>query len=81
MKENSHITYNTKTGEVRALLTDFAFKNFVMLFSTEILMLHGAGERDDHGRREYVFTMPDDGRRELLMDFLDRIIRTQSSLN
>lgn len=84
MKDISRITFRNDTGEVRATLTQTTFKNFTKLFGTEVAMLKGAGPVDRWGRREYVFTMPDDGRRELLMDFLDRsdhLMRIQASLN
>lgn len=84
MKNISRITFRNDTGEVRALLTPVTFKNFSELFQTEIAMMQGAGPTDRHGRREYVFTMPDDGRRELLMDFLeqaDHFMRIEASPN
>lgn len=66
----NRITFRNDTGEVRALLTDITFKNFVGLFDTETIMLQGAGERRPDGTREYVFIMPDDQRRPMLEDFL-----------
>jgi hypothetical protein len=68
----NRITFRNDTGEVRALLSDVTFKNFVGLFDTEILMLQGSSERRPDGMREYVFIMPDDHRRPLLEEFLRR---------
>jgi hypothetical protein len=68
----NRITFRQDTGEVRAMLSDVTFKNFVGLFDTEILMLQGASERRPNGMREYVFVMPDDHRRPLLVEFIRR---------
>lgn len=70
MTDKNRVQMDPDTGEVVATLTPTMYRNWCDFFDIELLLIRGAGEKTDDGRRVFRFVMPDDGRREVLKRFL-----------
>lgn len=74
MTTHNHVQMDLDTGEVVATLTPTMYRMWCDFFDIELLLIRGAGEKTNDGRRVFCFVMPDDGRRELLKRFIQHCL-------